>query len=58
MADVSPPRQSAVPTSAPAAALLDSAGKVIGWSEAAESLLGYGASEIVNHPADAVLTPY
>ncbi|WP_327138334.1 SpoIIE family protein phosphatase (plasmid) [Streptomyces sp. NBC_01340] len=57
MAEVSPSRQSAVTTSAPAAALLDSAGKVIGWSEAAESLLGYGASEIVNHPADAVLTP-
>ncbi|MFF7581124.1 SpoIIE family protein phosphatase [Streptomyces sp. NPDC008061] len=57
MAEVSPSRKSAVLASTPATALLDSASKVIGWSEAAESLLGYEASEIVNHSADAVLTP-
>lgn len=57
MAEVSPFRKSDVPASTPATALLDNTGNVIGWSEAAESLLGYGVSEIVNHSADAVLTP-
>ncbi|MER6537384.1 SpoIIE family protein phosphatase [Streptomyces sp900105755] len=40
-----------------AAALLNAAGDVIGWSEVAESLLGHRASEIIGRSADAVLTP-
>ncbi|MER5600340.1 SpoIIE family protein phosphatase [Streptomyces sp. NPDC002265] len=57
MTEAPPPQQPSVPTGQSAAALLDGAGNVIGWSEAAESLLGHRASDILGHSADAVLTP-
>ncbi|MGW2683850.1 SpoIIE family protein phosphatase [Streptomyces sp. NPDC001414] len=49
------PRRPAGPASSPAAALLDGAGDVIGWSRAAEALLGYPEGEILDRPADALL---
>ncbi|MFJ8152616.1 SpoIIE family protein phosphatase [Streptomyces sp. NPDC094468] len=48
------PRRPA-PASSPAAAVLDGAGDVIGWSRAAEALLGYPEGEILDRPADALL---
>ncbi|MEU9381268.1 SpoIIE family protein phosphatase [Streptomyces sp. NPDC048279] len=56
MTEVPPPQQPADPTGHLAVALLDGSGNVIGWSEAAEALLGYRASDIMGRPA-AVLTP-
>ncbi|WP_329296212.1 SpoIIE family protein phosphatase [Streptomyces sp. NBC_01455] len=41
----------------PATALLDSAGNIIGWSEAAEVLVGYRRAEIIGRSADTLLTP-
>ncbi|MER6462222.1 SpoIIE family protein phosphatase [Streptomyces sp. NPDC001228] len=49
------PRRPAGPAASPATALLDGAGDVIGWSRAAEALLGYPEGEILDRPADALL---
>ncbi|MFJ9351329.1 SpoIIE family protein phosphatase [Streptomyces sp. NPDC101237] len=49
------PQRPAGPAASPAAALLDSVGDVIGWSRAAEALLGYAEGEILHRPADALL---
>ncbi|MEV7325864.1 SpoIIE family protein phosphatase [Streptomyces sp. NPDC093970] len=53
----SAPRQPAGPAAAPAAVLLDRAGKVVGWSEGAEALLGHRGEEVLDRPVDVLLAP-
>ncbi|MEU0602796.1 SpoIIE family protein phosphatase [Streptomyces sp. NPDC006393] len=50
------PQLSAALAGAPATALVDGAVNVIGWSEAAQALLGYRAEEILGRSVNAVLT--
>ncbi|MEU8468009.1 SpoIIE family protein phosphatase [Streptomyces sp. NPDC029006] len=40
-----------------AIAMLDASGTVVGWTEAAQQLVGYAAGEVVGRPADGVLAP-
>jgi len=47
--------QSAIETFSPAIALLDAQGTVVGWSQAAQRLLGYSAAEVVGRSAGVLL---
>ncbi|MBW8705352.1 Phytochrome-like protein cph2 [Streptomyces sp. MBT84] len=47
--------QSAIETVNPAIALLDAQGTVVGWSQAAQRLLGYSAAEVVGRSAGVLL---
>ncbi|MEV6995926.1 SpoIIE family protein phosphatase [Streptomyces sp. NPDC093228] len=47
--------QSAIETASPAIALLDAQGTVLGWSQAAQQLLGYSAAEVVGRSAGVLL---
>ncbi|MEU6577201.1 SpoIIE family protein phosphatase [Streptomyces sp. NPDC046805] len=47
--------QTAVETVCPAIALLDAQGTVVGWSQAAQRLVGYSAAEVVGRSADVLL---
>ncbi|MGW5585346.1 SpoIIE family protein phosphatase [Streptomyces sp. NPDC003857] len=47
--------QSAFETFSPAIALLDAQGTVVGWSQAAQQLLGYSAAEVVGRSAGVLL---
>ncbi|MGW0207350.1 SpoIIE family protein phosphatase [Streptomyces sp. NPDC003233] len=47
--------QTALETVCPAIALLDARGTVIGWSQAAQRLVGYSAAEVVGRSAGALL---
>ncbi|WP_166427221.1 SpoIIE family protein phosphatase [Nonomuraea mesophila] len=42
---------------APAIVMTDADGRVIGWSEAAEKLLGYHADEVLHRSSDAFMEP-
>ncbi|MER5918302.1 PAS domain S-box protein, partial [Streptomyces sp. NPDC001982] len=47
--------QTAIETVGPAIALLDAQGTVVGWSQAAQRLVGYSAAEVVGRSAGALL---
>ncbi|MFE2320955.1 SpoIIE family protein phosphatase [Streptomyces sp. NPDC059441] len=47
--------QTAIGTVCPAIALLDVQGTVVGWSQAAQRLVGYSAVEVVGRSADVLL---
>ncbi|MEV8563469.1 SpoIIE family protein phosphatase [Streptomyces sp. NPDC051917] len=47
--------QTAIETVCPAIALLDAQGTVVGWSQAAQRLVGYSAAEVVGRSADVLL---
>ncbi|MFE6555807.1 PAS domain-containing protein, partial [Streptomyces sp. NPDC057746] len=47
--------QSAIETVSPAIALLDAQGTVVGWSQAAQRLVGYSAAEVVGRSAGVLL---
>ncbi|MGW5465915.1 SpoIIE family protein phosphatase [Streptomyces sp. NPDC003996] len=47
--------QTAIETVCPAIALLDAQGTVVGWSQAAQRLVGYSAAEVVGRSAGVLL---
>ncbi|UXY17692.1 SpoIIE family protein phosphatase [Streptomyces cynarae] len=47
--------QTAIETVCPAIALFDAQGTVVGWSQAAQGLVGYSAEEVVGRSADILL---
>ncbi|MER5918329.1 PAS domain S-box protein, partial [Streptomyces sp. NPDC001982] len=47
--------QTAIETVGPAIALLDAQGTVVGWSQAAQRLVGYSAAEVVGRSAGVLL---
>ncbi|MFE0332237.1 PAS domain S-box protein, partial [Streptomyces sp. NPDC058960] len=47
--------QTAIETVCPAIAVLDAQGTVVGWSQAAQRLVGYSAAEVVGRSAGVLL---